>query len=222
MGLCQPISTMAVNTNINLDYRYYRSCSDIIVWNINIKRTVWLLIVHVVLIVAVLCLSGVPSSQCAGAAGQSQHHCEVHHQTPGPQGCCSTGTHTSDHRPCTLLFQFVLFSISSIFHDILQVDYSLLPSSPGSSDDLSWAWSRWPVLDPLVDHPHSCSGRHPVANSTGLHTVEGNTCTLYTPSIACTCLSYVLSDKTDIYMKGCFKKDWNIQDGRQIWTLVPH
>lgn len=116
----------------------------------------------------------------------------------------------------------VIFSISSNFHGILQVDHSPLPSSPGSSDDLSRAWSRWPVLDPLVDHPHSCPGRHPVADSTGLHTVEGNTCTLYTPSIAYTFLPYVLSHKTDIYMNICVKKYWNIQDGTLIWTLVPH
>lgn len=48
------------------------------------------------------------------------------------------------------------------------------PSPSGSSDDLPWTRSRWPVLDPLVDHPHSHPGRHPAAHTAGLHTVEGN------------------------------------------------
>lgn len=35
---------------------------------------------------------GVPSRQCVGAGGQSQHHCEVQHQTSGPEGRFCTGT----------------------------------------------------------------------------------------------------------------------------------
>lgn len=48
---------------------------------------------------SVLCLSGVSSGQCSGAAGQGQHHREVQHQTPGAEGCRCTGTqHTSVHK----------------------------------------------------------------------------------------------------------------------------
>lgn len=56
-----------------------------------------------------LCLAGVSGSQCSGAAGQSQHHCEVQHQTSGPQGCSCTGTqHTSQVRSLNLYYCQVL------------------------------------------------------------------------------------------------------------------
>lgn len=49
-----------------------------------------------------------------------------------------------------------------------------LLSPPGCCNDLPWAGPDRSVLDPLVDHPHCCPGRHTAADPTGLPAVEGN------------------------------------------------